>query len=182
MLVMYFQLEKELGVEFLMININECFRDNVCPVNSSCANVLNIKDEPAVVFTNKTSFVGVKAVAEALCECKKRIETECFNGGTPIENGKCNCPDGTEGPNCEIYGISFPGNGWAMYPTFDSCANTVISLNVLPQTDDGLIFYVGPLTKRHTAISIGDDKNILLQGLTCAFIFFCGAERWTFCS
>ncbi|RZB41083.1 DE-cadherin, partial [Asbolus verrucosus] len=145
------KLEQELGVEFVMISINECLQSENC-FNKSCSNDLQIKDEPAVVFTNKTSFVGVKAVAAAVCDCLRRTVKECFNGGTPHNDG-CNCPEGFEGPNCEILSVSFAGDGWAMYPSFDSCANTVISLNVLAQTDDGLIFYVGPLTAKHAKVT-----------------------------
>lgn len=149
-------MEQDLGVDFIMVNINECLLGTSC--NSSCTNDLVIENEPAVVFTNKTSFVGVKAVAKASCECRKRKVVECFNGGSPIEDGICSCPEGTEGPHCEILGVSFTGDGWAMYPTFDSCERNVISLNVLPHTDNGLIFYVGPLTARHASLSHGKFK------------------------
>jgi hypothetical protein len=146
------KLENELGVKFVMIDINECLQRNAC-LSSSCSNVLQIDNVPAVVFTNKTSFVGVRAFAKAECVCMDRKVTECFNGGTPIEDGRCNCPDGADGPNCEILGTSFAGDGWAMYPSFDACNNSVISFHVLPQANDGLIFYAGPLTKRQAEVS-----------------------------
>ncbi|EFA11594.1 DE cadherin-like protein [Tribolium castaneum] len=154
-------LERELGAEIIMISINECLQPDVC-LNGSCSNILQIRDDPAVVFTNKTSFVGVKAVAEAVCECRKHMTKECFNGGTPIE-GICNCPEGFTGPNCESLGISFAGDGWAMYPPFDSCNNTLISFSVLPQTDDGLIFYVGPLSKRQAELN-KDFMSVEMRG------------------
>lgn len=128
-----------------MISINECLEENACPLSGSCSNVLVIGDTPAVVFTNKTSFVGVKAVVEKICDCVVPHK-ECLNGGTLLEGSVCSCPEGFEGPNCELLGISFSGNGWAMYPTFDACSDIEINLEVSAQTDNGLIFYVGPMS------------------------------------
>ncbi|KAJ8963621.1 hypothetical protein NQ314_005521 [Rhamnusium bicolor] len=146
-------LQNELGVEFVMISISECINKTVCPNDCSCTNFLNISREPAVVFTNKTSFVGVNAVVDPVCDIIPRVIPECFNGGVLLENAVCSCPAGFEGPHCEILAIGFNGDGWAMYPTFDAWNNTDITLAVMPQTDTGLIFYAGPLTLRHATLS-----------------------------
>ncbi|KAK9890299.1 hypothetical protein WA026_010402 [Henosepilachna vigintioctopunctata] len=139
------ELEKELGFHMHMIGISECLNENQCH-GLSCSNNLNIKKEPAVVFTNKTSFVGVKAVVEALCdECLARLPDGCYGVNT-VDGSICDCPPGREGPNCEIVAVGFSGNSWAMYPTLDACDSTVISLTIFPQTPDGLIFYTGPST------------------------------------
>lgn len=154
-----------------MININECMDEaKACPAKSSCSNVLAIKSEPAVVFTNRTSFVGVKAIAEPVCDCINEIVGECLNGGLRVD-GRCTCPDGFEGPNCEILSVGFNGNGWAMYRTFEACNNTDIQLNVRSESEDGLIFYVGPLTPKHALLSKGKNLVFLLQFAICMLSF-----------
>ncbi|XP_022902196.1 DE-cadherin [Onthophagus taurus] len=142
-------LEQELGVTFVMISISECMKESICGSETSCMSQLSIMDTPAIVFTNRTSFVGVKAIVEALCECVEipRRQT-CLNGGTfNIETSLCDCPGDFEGPNCEALSVGFQGNGWAMYPTFNACDKTKITLEVETSSDDGLIFYAGPLSK-----------------------------------
>lgn len=140
-------MERKLNAEFVMISISECIEENICAGNTSCANKLEISDEPAFVFTNRTSFVGVNAFIKPICECKQFMGYDvCYNGGT-YDNDKqtCVCPPEYEGPNCEALAIGFKGNGWAMYPTFEACNNTRITLEVTPEAEDGLIFYAGPL-------------------------------------
>ncbi|XP_045482485.1 DE-cadherin [Harmonia axyridis] len=139
------KLEKELGIHMHMIGISECLSEAACD-GLSCSNDLKIKSEPAVVFTNKTSFVGVKAVVEKICECRTPIPNSCYNG-TILDSGLCDCPVGSDGRNCEISAIGFSGDSWAMYPTFEACSTqTIISLTIFPQTPNGLIFYTGPST------------------------------------
>nr|XP_023019131.1 DE-cadherin [Leptinotarsa decemlineata] len=147
------ELETKLGLSFVMIHINECLNETVCGMDGSCSNRLNIVEEPAVVFTNKTSFVGVNAFIEPICGTIPIIP-HCLNGGQLIGD-ICECPSGFEGPYCEILGIGFTGNGWAMYPSFDASNKTEITLHILSQTDDGLIFYNGPLTARQATLSKG---------------------------
>lgn len=139
-----------------MIRINECLGDNVCGIGNSCSNKLTISDEePAVVYTNRTSFVGVKSFVEAKCDCLEQIPEDCLNGGTMIDSGVCSCVAGFEGPYCEILSVAFKGNGWAIYPGLEACNSTDITLSVAPQDDNGLIFYAGPLTYRHALLSKG---------------------------
>ncbi|XP_050519455.1 DE-cadherin isoform X2 [Diabrotica virgifera virgifera] len=147
------ELEQKLDVEFYMINVNECLNETTCGAENSCTNKLNITREPAVVFTNRTSFVGVNAFIDPVCAALPRDVMECFNGGVLIENTACNCPAGFEGPHCEILAIGFTGTGWAMYPSFDATNRTEIILHILSQTDNGLIFYNGPLNIRQTSLS-----------------------------
>ncbi|CAH0562384.1 unnamed protein product [Brassicogethes aeneus] len=145
-------LETKLNVDFEMISINECVNISVCP-GKDCVSRLAIKEEPAVVFTNKTSFVGVKAITEALCDTCERPNKECLNGGTSIDNDVCSCPPGFEGPHCEVLGIGFTGYGTATYEPFDSCNNTEILMWITPQSDNGLIFYQGPLVASQSKLS-----------------------------
>lgn len=138
-----------------MVGISECINETVCPEFCSCTNVLTISEEPAVVFTNRTSFVGVSAVVEPVCDIIPREVPNCLNGGFSAENGTCNCPEGFQGPHCELLAIGFAGDGWAMYPTFDAWNNTEITIAIMPQTETGLIFYAGPMTTRHATLSKG---------------------------
>lgn len=57
---------------------------------------------------------------------------------------RCQCSNEVEDPHCEQTSIRFLGIGWALYPPFDACENTHISLYVRALKKDGLIFYVGP--------------------------------------
>lgn len=141
-----------------MISINECLNDTICGTQSSCTNVLNIKQEPAVVFTNQTSFVGVNAVIDPVCATRPK-HVECLNGGVLNENGQCNCRPGFDGPHCEILGIGFTSDGWATYPRLETSNKSEIILHILSQNEDGLVFYAGPMVPRHAAISKGTYLN-----------------------
>lgn len=55
-------------------------------------------------------------------------------------------PKGYEGPNCQQISIGFAGNGWALYPPIDPCAETKISIELKPETENGLVMYIGPMT------------------------------------
>lgn len=139
-------LEKALGIEFVMIDIDECANENVCDKGKSCFNKLEIDNQPAAVFTNKTSFVGVRAVVQPSCQSE-------WNGGACLRNDDmgeeelCTCLPGYDGPLCESLSVGFNGNGgWAMYPSFFAWTDIEIIIYVMPESDSGLIFYVGPST------------------------------------
>lgn len=152
------QLQTELGVNFTMVNIDECMVENTCEGKRSCTNQLNIDNRPAVVFTNKTSFVGVNAVVVPICGLNEITVTECYNGGTFTDRGNCICPEGYDGPYCEILGIGFRGDGWALYRSFESFERTTIRLEISADKDDGLIFYIGPTNVHPTPIVRGKRK------------------------
>ena len=81
--MLWFQLEKALGLKILMVNIDECLVEKAY-CESSCTNFLNKSNVPSAVYTNTTSFVGVRAVIDPLCICDPVQKTICYNGGTPI--------------------------------------------------------------------------------------------------
>lgn len=60
------------------------------------------------------------------------------------------CPDGFDGPRCELISIGFYGDGWALYPSLDACEESKLSLDVRPERADGLIFYIGPVRKSNS--------------------------------
>jgi hypothetical protein len=70
---------------------------------------------PYVVYTNTSSFVGVRAVVDPQCICHVAEPIECLNGGTPL-GARCECPPGLEGPRCEVLAIGFHGDGYAIMP------------------------------------------------------------------
>ena len=84
--------------------------------NNSCRSFLNISSSPYVVYTNMSSFVGVRAVVDPQCTCHVAEPIECLNGGTAL-GSRCECPPGLEGPQCELLAIGFHGDGYAIMPS-----------------------------------------------------------------
>lgn len=66
------------------------------------------------------------------------------HAGTPFAD-KCECPEGLTGPQCELTTIGFTGDSWAMYPPLQTCRQGRISLTIVSQSPNSLIFYMGPL-------------------------------------
>jgi len=109
------EIEEAIKADILIVNIDECLFEKV-HCNSSCRNFLNTSTVPYSVYTNTSSFVGVRAVIDPQCTCTVAEPIVCLNGGTPLE-GRCECPPGLEGPRCELLGIGFRGDGWAIMPS-----------------------------------------------------------------
>lgn len=139
------KLEEQLEMKMLMINIDECLIEKA-KCESSCMNVLEKLNMPLSVYTNRTSFVGVNAFVTWHCACQepKHGEPVCYNGGTTYAN-TCECPKGFEGPSCEQISVGFSGNSWAMYPPIDPCDTTKITLELKPESSEGLVMYIGPM-------------------------------------
>ena len=77
----YEDLQTSLGVDIVMIHVDECLNSETgsgkCAGSvkrrdsswtASCLNTLQIEQDPVVVLTNLTSFVGVNAFAQAQCD------------------------------------------------------------------------------------------------------------------
>ncbi|XP_012146913.1 DE-cadherin isoform X2 [Megachile rotundata] len=139
------EIERELKTDVLLVNIDECLFEKL-HCNSSCRSYLNVSTDPYPVYTNTSSFVGVRAIVEPLCTCHVVDPLVCLNGGTPLAE-RCECPPGLEGPRCELLGIGFHGDGWAvMPPPGQACDDSHLGLEVTPHVDNGLVFYFGPMT------------------------------------
>jgi hypothetical protein len=78
------QIEQELGVALLMVNIDECLIERASCGEESCTNFLSKSNVSSAVFTNTTSFVGVRAVVDPMCICNIPERLVCLNGGTPV--------------------------------------------------------------------------------------------------
>lgn len=154
------QLEKMLGVEVLMINIDECIIEKVSCNDLSCINFLNKSEKPYSVYTNTSSFVGVQAIVDPVCSCELP-QIDCLNGGTPLRD-RCECSPGFEGPFCELLSIGFQGNGWALYPPFSACKEAFLSLDITSFKESGLVFYVGPV-RRNPNLNVQDFMSLDLE-------------------
>jgi len=145
-------LERQLGVNILMVHIDECMFEGV-NCEGSCYNDLEIENKPTLVMTNTTSFVGVSARVQPVCGCPARQgissceSNPCLNGGTcqdSLTSYKCTCPDSVQfGPNCEKLAASFR-KGWITHKGFESCENTSLSFVFTSKKSDGLLLYQGP--------------------------------------
>ncbi|XP_076295603.1 DE-cadherin isoform X2 [Lasioglossum baleicum] len=154
-------IERELETTVLLVNIDEClFEKQHC--NNSCRSYLNASTIPYAVFTNTSSFVGVRAVVDPQCTCHVAEPIVCLNGGTPMTE-RCECPPEFEGPRCEFLGIGFQGDGWAvMPPPAQACDESHLGLEITPHVDNGLVFYFGPITYS-PKMGIQDFMSLELQ-------------------
>ena len=115
-------------------------------------------NDPHLIRTNTSSFVGVDARIEAECVCAADeylttgitggpcSSTACLNGGTCTGEAArpCRCPAGFNGPRCEGLDVSFSGTGWAWYEPLPTCSAGWMSLTFIAQTGNGLMLYAGP--------------------------------------
>ncbi|KAK0157584.1 hypothetical protein PV328_011310 [Microctonus aethiopoides] len=139
------EIERELNINLMMVNIDECLFEKL-HCNNTCRNSLNISTIPYAVYTNTSSFVGVRAVVDPQCKCESSQLIVCLNGGT-IVGQHCECRPGFDGPHCELLDISFQGDGWALMPppSLGTCEDFHLGLNLKPHDDNGLVFYLGPM-------------------------------------
>ncbi|XP_065341407.1 DE-cadherin isoform X3 [Cloeon dipterum] len=154
------ELEDLIGGKVYMVNIDECLIEKAS-CESSCMNVLIKHERPQTVRTNRTSFVGVHAEIQTECDCSTPpAENICYNGGTMV--GKtCNCPEGyNSGPRCEVIDVGFSGDGYAWYETLSACESGRINLQLETGTDNGLIFYVGPLSYTGSPLKVKDFMSL----------------------
>ncbi|XP_017889849.1 DE-cadherin isoform X2 [Ceratina calcarata] len=137
-------VEREMKAKIFLVNIDECLIEKL-HCNNTCRSFLNVSTIPYSVYTNTSSFVGVRAVVDPQCTCHVAEPIVCLNGGTALPD-RCECPPGLEGPRCELLGIGFHGDGWAiMPPPGQACADSHVGLEITAHTENGLVFYFGPM-------------------------------------
>ncbi|XP_057317879.1 DE-cadherin isoform X1 [Microplitis mediator] len=168
-------IERELEMDIMMVSIDECLQEQV-HCNNSCRNYLNISGtRPYVVYTNLTSFVGVRAIVDPQCTCHVAEPIVCLNGGTPLLAGtpmrsgeiigteRCECPPGLEGPRCELLDIAFHGDGWAVMPALEkACDDSHLGVELKTFNDFGLVFYIGPMIYSKT-LGVQDFMSLEIQ-------------------
>ncbi|XP_051171041.1 DE-cadherin [Leptopilina boulardi] len=138
------EIERKLETNILLINVDECLQEKL-HCNNSCRSFLNVSSVPSTVFTNTSSFVGVRAVVDPQCICHVAEPIVCLNDGIAVGE-KCKCPAGFEGARCELLAIGFHGDGWAVMPSpGQACDDSHLGLEITPHTENGLIFYFGPV-------------------------------------
>ncbi len=154
-------LSASLGLDIAMIHVDACMDEEKSCNGGSCYNHLKISEEPVLVRTNRTSFVGVQARTVAHCACSAPPGTEpssCSDGFNPCLNGgecrnvlggyECDCP--ADNPDffgrrrCERLAASFNGQGWSWQPGLPACGNSHLSLHFNTQYEYGTLLYVGP--------------------------------------
>lgn len=79
---------------------------------------------------------------------------------------RCECPEGFDGPQCEVMGVGFNGNGWALYPPLGACSDSHISVELQPREKNGLILYGGPFNHHRSSASAQGIILFLKQKLT----------------
>jgi hypothetical protein len=161
--------ENEVRINITMIGIDECLNEQSC--EGSCSNELVLSKKPYMVNANRTAFVGVDVSVRASCVCSardfSRLDTcrtspsPCLNGGQCVDSGVgalCKCPEGYEGPQCQLTTRSFTNNqGWAWYPPLRQCEKSHLSLEFMTKTADGLLMYNGPLVKPYIGYQTQSD-------------------------
>jgi len=148
------ELEKLLDVKIVMFGVDECVYEKAGSCEGSCTNRMDISEQPYLVGTNTSSFVGVLATVQAECVCLSRQyysadcrpDSSCLNGGTCTGHAlrPCHCPDGFAGPRCEGLEVSFDGSGWAWYPALPTCSSGSLRFSLVSQLDHGVVVYAGP--------------------------------------
>uniref|UniRef100_T1DFT0 Putative cadherin n=1 Tax=Cupiennius salei TaxID=6928 RepID=T1DFT0_CUPSA len=170
-------IEQDVGINITMVGIDECLMENL-NCETSCTNVLMVDRQPIVVNANRTSFVGVNTWVQPKCVCGARdfseIETcrkrplPCHNGGRCFESYggvSCKCPDGYEGPQCQMTTRSFSGRGWAWFPSLQQCEQSHLSLEFMTRKSDGLLLYNGPIANPDVGeAAVQDFISLELQG------------------
>ena len=132
-----------------------------CESNSCDTELYFNETNPMFIDSNYTAFVGINVMTKAKCFCKfnqmsaQTIQScdrqNCLNGGTCLKTGdhsfSCKCPNGFEGPGCEVTTRSFNGQGWVWMQPLAQCSQSHISVDIITQIPNGLIFYFGPMNR-----------------------------------
>ncbi len=125
-----------MELNIVMIGIDECLKEkHFC--ESSCHNTLSKSDIALKVFTNTTSFVGVHAFVQPVCNCSSfqppnKCDPRTLDGST-------------DGPRCEITSISMDGEGYAWYRSLKVCNDSNLQIEFMTAKRNGLLFYNGPI-------------------------------------
>ncbi|XP_042876208.1 putative neural-cadherin 2, partial [Penaeus japonicus] len=118
---------------------------------SSAASLSSSPVPLQVVDINATSLVTPRLTFASRChgyEHETCTPSSCLNGGRCVgnlEESRCVCPGGSDGPHCKIVARSFSGAGWVWVKPLPPCLPTTISFRLLTQRPHALVLYSGPL-------------------------------------
>ncbi|XP_074602495.1 neural cadherin isoform X1 [Brevipalpus obovatus] len=164
-------IEREVGINITMVGIDECLIEGY-NCEGSCTNELKVDRVPVVVNSNRTAFVGVNVWLQPRCTCGARDFSEpetcrkypppCANGGKCLDSAVgalCRCPNGYDGPQCQVTTRTFNGNGWAWFPPLQQCQESHLGLDFMAPTSapNGLIFYNGPIVRPDIGVVVTPD-------------------------
>ncbi|RWS06307.1 Pt1-cadherin-like protein [Dinothrombium tinctorium] len=158
----------EVGINITMIGIDECLIEGL-HCDGSCTSSVEFNRQSIVVNANETAFVGLNVWSQPKCVCTARDFTEaeicrtrpCLNGGRCSDTRSgivCKCPKNYDGPQCEALSRTFiNGQGWAWFPSLQTCEKSHLSLEILTQIPNGLIFFNGPLVRPDPGTAVVSD-------------------------
>ncbi|KAK7019701.1 Cadherin [Halocaridina rubra] len=160
------QIEHEMQLPIAIIGIDACLPENVS-CDGSCTSEIKIFDTHYLIDANRTAYVGVNVQMVPQCVCSARnfsakescYPNPCHNGGQCKEskyNVHCQCPEGFNGPSCQMLERTFRGDGFAWFPPLKSCERSHLSVEFLTLELHGLILYNGPFElhdKSHHLVS-----------------------------
>ncbi|XP_037788080.1 neural-cadherin-like isoform X1 [Penaeus monodon] len=151
------KVEKSLGVEIPMIDINLCLYEGLSPCGDrSCQHTMRPNlTAPLVVASETSTMVGVDITDDYTCDCGALeplpsvcFEGFCYNGGTCYVVNRtltCTCLDDTNyGPRCELMTARFE-RGYAWYEPPNVCENSTFSMVFETNDASGVLFYTGPM-------------------------------------
>jgi hypothetical protein len=119
--ILYYGLNMQWEVHCLLPQ-NTC-KDIQCPLNSSC--------------------VEVKGQARCVDDCQP---SPCKQNGQCIRQMPgyyCLCPEGYDGPNCELTSATFNDNSLVIFPSVSLVSRGLISFEIITDDNEGLIMYTG---------------------------------------
>ena len=163
------EIETQLGILVLTELVDLCASEG-CPASRVCSNSFTYTTGNTVLGSAMVVHLGVHQEQAASCEeirppcgalscnepsyCVELIDggATCFDGCTPNpcrHNGTCVpqnpgyhclCPEGYDGRNCEATSATFSGPSYAIFPTIQQRSNGVLSLDVISDENNGLLF------------------------------------------
>ncbi|XP_059850094.1 neural-cadherin [Hypanus sabinus] len=155
-------LESHLNISISQVGVDACV-DTACEMGNGCTSVTSFSPIPSVLTASGISLTSITTSTAAQCICSARegrrlscssyLINPCLNGGTCIDvdwGYRCECSPMFDGPECQQTRYTFKGDGYAWFPPIKSCFKSLVSLEFLTETSDGLLLYNGPLSYIHS--------------------------------
>ncbi|KAK3855468.1 hypothetical protein Pcinc_038136, partial [Petrolisthes cinctipes] len=150
------EVSRALGVDILLVDINNCLYEHSSPCGSkSCQHTMRPNlTAPLVVASDTATLVGVDIADDYACDCGalEPLPSVCFpgfcyNGGNCyVRNNtlSCECPDSSNyGPRCELLTARFE-RGYAWFEPLTVCEHSTLSLAFQTNDRRGVLAYSGP--------------------------------------